>query len=126
MEQKDRKSERRSLKVYLQVIDRETDQPFGYVVDITEDGVMLTSPQAIEIGLTFQLRLKLSAEIEGSNTFDFSAISRWAGKDSETDFFNTGFQFTDLSEKDADIVEQLIQKFCFAASYDEEGTTESE
>ena len=111
--EKKRKSKRMSLKVYLKVFDRKTDQLFGYLVDITNEGIMVTSEQPIKTEATFQLRLILPTEIEGSKQFSFSAISMWGKKDSDSGFYNNGFQFSNLSTKDVQIIEQLIQKFCF-------------
>ena len=119
-----KRAERKSLKVYLQVFNRETDQLFGYVVDITKEGIMLTREQSVETGAIFQLKLKLSTEIEGIREFDFSATSKWCEKDPDTDFFNIGLQFADLSNKDDHIIAQLMNKFCFGAAADDESCTE--
>lgn len=108
-----RKSTRMALKVYLKVLDEKTDQLFGYLVDITSEGIMLTSEASVETEAVFRFKLEFPAEIEGSKEFSFSAKSMWSEKDSETDFFNSGFKFEAPSEKDEDIIAKIIEKFCF-------------
>ena len=119
-----RKTERPGLKVYLQVVDRETDRILGYAVDVTDKGFMLTSEQAIDTGLTFQLRLKLSAEIEGIKELDFTAVSRWSDQDPDTDFFNTGFQFIDLAPENEVVISRLLEKYCFGSADGDDSCTE--
>ncbi|MFC1516240.1 PilZ domain-containing protein [Thermodesulfobacteriota bacterium] len=104
---------RKFLKLYLEVSDLETDQLFGHLVDVTDSGGQVTSEQPIKTDATFQLRLTLPAEIMGTKEIDFSATTRWSEKDSELDFYNTGFQFAELSSQNMEIIKILIEKYCF-------------
>ena len=111
--EKKRQSDRKALKVYLKVMDTKTGDLLGHAVDITEKGVMLTCEGPIETGVGFDLQLELPAEIEGIREIHFSARSMWSAKDSETDFYNTGFEFSGLSDRDSRIIDEVIKKFCF-------------
>ena len=111
--EKKRQSDRKALKVYLQVNDGKTGELVGHAVDITEKGIMLTSEGPLETETGFDLQLELPAEIEGNREIRFSARSLWSVKDSETDYYNTGFEFSALSEKDSEIIAEIIQKYCF-------------
>lgn len=97
----------------MRVVDVETDQLFGYMVDITPEGLMLTSEEPVETKANFTLRVDLPSEIEGSDHLNVSVQSIWSEKDDESGFFNTGFQFIDISLEDLKIVDQVIAKFCF-------------
>ena len=96
-----------------EVYDDKTDQELGYVVNITNEGIMITHDQSIDVNVDYHLKLVLSAEIEGKKELHFTARSRWTEEDSESDFYNTGFQFIDPSPPDPQIIEKLIQDFCF-------------
>lgn len=111
--EKKRQSDRKALKVYLPVKEVTTDDLVGHAVDITEKGLMLTSEGPMKTDTGFDLALELPAEIEGTREIRFSAQSQWSVKDSETDYYNTGFEFSDLSEKNSGIIAQVIKKFCF-------------
>ena len=112
MERK-RQSDRKALKLYMKANNVKTGDLLGHAVDITDRGIMLTSEAPIETGAGFDLELELPAEIEGSKSFHFSARSLWSAKDSETDFYNTGFEFSDLSDRGRQVVAQLMNKYCF-------------
>jgi len=111
--EKKRQSDRKALRLYLEVTVVKTGDLLGHAVDITEKGIMLTSEARIETGVEFDLQLALPAEIEGNREIHFSARSLWSTKDSETDFYNTGFEFSELSDKDRRIIFQVIKKYCF-------------
>ncbi len=102
-----------SLTVYLKVFDEKTSDLIGYLVDVNNDGLLLASEASIETNIVFRLKLELPTEIEGSQKFLFSATSRWSDKDSESNFYNSGFRFEEVSDKDKNILEQLVEKFCF-------------
>ena len=108
-----RARKRKFLKLYLQVTDRDTGQLFGHLVDITNEGGMVTSEQPIETDTDFQLRMTLPAEIRGTKEVDFSATTLWSAKDSESEFYNTGFKFRELSSQNVEITNELIAKYCF-------------
>jgi c-di-GMP-binding flagellar brake protein YcgR len=108
-----RGSERNALKIYLKTLDIKTNQIFGYVVDITKGGIMLTREQGVEMDDDFKLRMVLPAEIDGKKELSFSAKSRWSKKDSESEFYNIGMQFINLSPSDLQTIENLIQYYCF-------------
>ena len=108
-----RKSPRKALKVYLKVTDEKTDELFGYMVDVTKEGIQLTSEDVLETEVSFQLKLELPVEIEGKKFISFSSTSKWSEKDRESDYYNSGFQLDEISAEDQKLVEQLIQKFCF-------------
>lgn len=110
---KDRKTDRKPLKVYLNVFNEKTGDQIGYLVDITQEGFLLTNENPINAGETFQLKVELPAEIEGTKEFSFSATSMWSDKDSESDFYNSGFQFDKNFKIDVKIIQHLIEKYCF-------------
>jgi len=98
------------LIYYLRVYDRTTGQLLGRLGDLTTDGVMLISEEPIEIRKTFHLRIDLPEQIEGRREITFEAISRWASKDINPNFHDTGFQFSVISRDDLDAVIELIEE----------------
>lgn len=108
-----RKVPRRNLKVYLKVFDDGTGDLFGHMVDITREGILLTTEGAVEVDKIHRLRLEVPSEIQESRRFVFSALSKWCEKDSEFDAFNSGFRFQELPPEDARWLDRVIQTFCF-------------
>lgn len=108
-----RRLKRRHLIYYLKVFDRNTDELFGHLVDITSEGVMLISENPIEVDATFQLKMALPAEFLGGKQLEFRARSAWCRKDVNPDFYAIGFQLLDVSKDYFAVVERLIEEFGF-------------
>jgi len=110
---KKRISERKNLVYYLKVTDTEANQPMGHAVNISNQGVMLIINKSIEPESLFQLKMSLPEEIQGSRYFEFSGMSRWCRQDEDPDYYNVGFQFANVSTKGVQLIDRLIEKYCF-------------
>ncbi|MEN4011740.1 MAG: PilZ domain-containing protein [Chloroflexota bacterium] len=108
-----RKLKRRHILYYLLVFDHDTHALLGHLVDITAAGVMLISPQALETGRVYTLRMQLPYEISGKHELVFSARSKWCRKDINPDFYDTGFELLDVAGEDIQAVEWLIERSGF-------------
>ena len=106
-----RKHDRKYMINYLRVIDRNTEELVGNLVDVTTEGFMLISDDPIETGVDFELKLDLPEEIRGSRQISFDAHSRWCKSDVNPEFCNTGFRLSNISTNDIAIIESLIQNF---------------
>ena len=104
-----RRLTRKNLIYYLKVVDRRTGTLVGKLADISLEGIMLIHPEPIPVGRTYELRLDLPEHMEVKGPIDFSAQSKWSKKDLNPDFYAAGFQFTDIRDKDVEILKQLIE-----------------
>jgi len=108
-----RVGERKNLIYYLKVSDTQSNTPIGHAVDISNHGFMLTAATPIEPKELFQLKVLLPAEMNGSWHLEFAATSRWCRPDENPDYYNVGFQFTDITPESAKIIGKLIENYCF-------------
>lgn len=108
-----RVGERKNLIYYLKVTDTNSNAPIGHAVDISNQGFILTAGNPIEPEGLFQMKLLLPAEMNGSWHLSFSATSRWCRPDENPDFYNVGFQFADITPEGTEIIEKLIENYCF-------------
>jgi hypothetical protein len=108
-----RNLKRRHLIYYLRIMDKETNELIGHLVDITSEGIMLISEEPFEIDKVFHFRMMLPKEIIGKESLEFSVQSLWTKKDINPDFIDTGFKLLDLKEADAQRIDQLIHYFGF-------------
>ena len=69
-----REQERHYLRYYLQVDNRKTADEFGYLVNLTEDGVMIVSKNDVEVGQAFEFTLILPDGFQNGGTINFDAI----------------------------------------------------
>ncbi|QTA93423.1 PilZ domain-containing protein [Desulfonema magnum] len=108
-----RKLKRRHLIYYLDVFERKTGQFVGKLVDITTDGVMLTTEFPIKSGVILQLIMLLPEEIRDHKQITFDARTQWVEKSIKPDFYDIGFELLSISHKDIEIIESLIFDFSF-------------
>jgi hypothetical protein len=106
-----RKYERYYLMYYLKIIDRKTNLDIGHCVNISDGGMMLISGGPIKTKTIFQLKMFLPEEIEGSRYVNFIAISKWCRNDENPDFYNTGFQWHNITPEVIQVVKHLINNF---------------
>lgn len=109
---KSRKYERMLLVYYLGVTNRATNQVMGHAVDISDDGLMMFSKEPIETGVIFQLQMYLPEELQADRHFEVTAVSKWCKKFENSEFYNTGFLFKDVSPEVAKTIKRLIDEFC--------------
>ncbi len=108
-----RKLKRRYLLFYSRVFNSLTQDLIGHLVDITSDGAMLISEEPIKLNMIFELRMELSKEVSEKPYMDFSAKSLWSKADIDPHYYDTGFQFINISPEDAQIIQKIIDVYGF-------------
>ncbi len=108
-----RRLKRKQLIYYLNVFDRNSGERVGQLVNITTEGLMLTSEAPVKTNTVFQLRLVLPEEIKGREQITFDARSMWCTKSVNPEFYDIGFQLVNISQEAAQIIESLIFGFSF-------------
>lgn len=105
---------RRHLVVYLDVIDRESQTVIGQLGDISVEGLLVVSREAISSDQTWQLRVVLP-DMRGykGEYLDVDALPCWKSADINPELVCTGFSFIDLDEGDRDKILTLIQLLGF-------------
>ncbi len=108
-----RHQKRKHLVYFLQVFNRETETFLGNLVDITPEGLMLTSQHPIEPGQQLRLRMDIQFMARDNIHLDFEAVSRWSRNDLDPQFYDTGLKLQNLDENQRSIIEQLIKEMAF-------------
>jgi len=111
--------EKRSLKrkhpiYYLKVYDSTTNDLIGRVVDIHSQGMKLVSEKPVHEGGTHKLRLNLPRAIGKRECLEFEARSVWCGLDKNPDFYDSGFQFTQIANDDQLIIDTVFENYVFS------------
>jgi hypothetical protein len=96
----------------MRVLDNITQEPVGYLADISPKGFQLDSPQSILVNKEFNLRLDLTPEVSDRNFITFTARCRWSRPDESDPFsFNAGFQIIGISPHDDEIFQRVVTKY---------------
>ena len=109
----ERQMKRRHLIYYLRVMDCETDQLVGFLVDISTKGLMVMSEQPIPLGKNFHLKILRATDTDEIQYLFFDAKSRWCDRSLNSDFYDTGFELTNVGVDDFAEIEGIIDELGF-------------
>ena len=113
MDAEKRALRRRHLTTYPGVINTDTDELVGRVVDITTDGMRLISREPLPSETELHLKLIPTGTTTGDGEITFDAKGVWSAPDINPDYIDTGFMITNLAERDAQSISLLIRRSSF-------------
>jgi hypothetical protein len=108
-----RKYTRRDLMFYSRVVDAKTGRMVGNLLNITPEGAMVLSDRQVSSGIAMELHIELPEEISPKPELVFHAVSLWCQPDINPEFFDVGFQFQDVSDEKAEVVQRLVKEYGF-------------
>ena len=104
---------RRHLKSYLQVLDSNTKNIVGHLVNINQNGAMMISENPISDDTSLRLRLILPEKFEGNDSIDIRSRSVWCQQDRfNPDLYASGFKIERINLTDETFIDRFIEEFC--------------
>jgi hypothetical protein len=95
----------------MKIFNREDNSFFGYLKNITEEGIMTVSGSEKEVNKTHPIRMILPKTISGTDELIVQAKCLWTRKDIDSDNFLTGFRLIDITAQEKEIITLLIEYF---------------
>ncbi|RKX31655.1 MAG: hypothetical protein DRP46_02850 [Candidatus Zixiibacteriota bacterium] len=93
----------------IKVYDRDTNELFGYLADISTHGMMLIGERTVTRDGVYRLKIEFPFTIQGEQEINFEAESMWCRNDPESYYSKAGFRLNNLSESDQEIIEEFIK-----------------
>jgi len=109
----DRRIERHHLPYFLQVFNRLTDKPIGFLGNVSEDGLMLISQLPLMVGVDFELRLKIPVADDTFHAIDLTATCLWSHEDINPQHYDSGFSVQQAPEEYRQLINVLLHYFSF-------------
>jgi hypothetical protein len=107
-----RRLDRRNVSYYLPIMDKNTLQIIGHLVDISVTGLMMDSKIPIPTNLNYDFHLDFTEVIGGKTFLEFSVISRWCRHDSiQPHFYNAGFEIRSIAPEDIEVLKSMAEKY---------------
>jgi hypothetical protein len=100
-----KKDEKKSFEVF----DVSTGQLIGYLMNLSSTGMMVQTKDAINDGATYELRVDLPKEVNGSNQLLVSVRSIWSKRDGSPNSYNNGFEILGACPYVSDVIAVLFQ-----------------
>jgi len=106
-----RQIQRRHLIYYLRIWDKTENNMLGHLADVSTDGFMLVGETPIEVNKEYSLLMRLPSVSGDMNPLEFKASSCWSSNDVNKLFYDTGFQFTAISDETINRIRSLIAEY---------------
>ena len=108
-----RRMKRWHVIYYLRIFDQDTGSLLGHLVDITTEGIKMVSEDPIPAGKGFRLRMEVPVEGRKAEGVFFNARSLWSSKDTNPDFYATGFHLENPDNETINVIQFLIDDLSF-------------
>ncbi len=105
-----RASPRRKLTEKIDVIDVNSGQAMGHLVNISVGGFMLFSDREPDVNRLFQVQLRSDSPIPGLDGVEIGAECLWSQAITESGHFWAGFQIIDISDQGRRLVQHLLEE----------------
>ena len=106
-----RKHHRKDLAFFTRLFDRDTGQLLGHLANLTVEGAMIISDEPLETEKVYRLHMDLPDQGFGKAHLEFDAKSIYCQPDINPQFYNTGFQFVNISPRDVGIIESIVKEY---------------
>ncbi len=103
---------RKKFNMYLRVLDDDTGETFGHMVEVSMTGFRLETETPHEAGKDFYLRIELTPDIGPMPYIVFIAQSRWCKMDLiQPNLFQVGFELVEIHPDDRQAFMRIMEKY---------------
>ena len=112
--QERRKLERKYLAIYSRVFNRTSGSVLGYLADLSQRGAMVISDDPMPENANISLRFDLpDPPLFSTDHLNMEARIAWCRPDIDPAFYNIGFEFISVNEKESLIIEEMVEAYEF-------------
>ncbi len=113
-----RKFKRLNLVFYMLIVDADTQETFGHLIDITPDGFLMDSTKELLPEQEFRLRVDTTPDILEKKFITLTARCKWCLPDGiEPNLYDAGFQITEIASEDAVILRRIADTYASQDGY---------
>ncbi len=108
-----RKNERKKLIAFTPVYDSRQNI-LGYLGDLTVEGTRLIGEKPMEVNTKITLVIDFPATTElPARRVTVPARVIWCNQEENRQYFNTGFEFLDISQQNKAIIGAILERYQF-------------
>lgn len=103
---------RKKFSFYMRVLDDDTQEILGHMVEVSAIGLRLETVGPLPINKDFYLRLELTHDLGDLPYIVFIARSKWCKIDDiQPNLFRVGFEIIEIMPEDKEIFLRILGKF---------------
>jgi hypothetical protein len=116
-----RKEPRKKLMAFTPVYELRHKSLLGFISDLTLTGAMVIGEKPVEAGVHFILGIEFpeAPPAMTSTRIVIPSQAAWCSQDENSSTgFNIGFEFTEMSAENADIIGRILERYQFRSASD--------
>jgi hypothetical protein len=102
---------RKKFSLYMRVLNDDTQEILGHMVEVSSDGLKLETSGALPLEKDYYLRLELTPELADRPFIIFIARTKWCKVGFIPDLFQCGFKIEEIMPDDKEIFLNILKKF---------------
>jgi len=107
-----RSAQRKKFSFYMRVLDDDTQEILGHMVEVSPVGLRLETVGPLSINKDYYLRLELTPDLGGLPYIVFIARSKWCRIDEiQPNLYRVGFEIVEIMPEDKEIFLRILEKF---------------
>ncbi|MEW5938943.1 MAG: PilZ domain-containing protein [Chloroflexota bacterium] len=107
-----RRGQRKSFGFYMRVLNDQTDETLGHLVEVSAEGFRLETSAVLPAQTQYQLRMELTPDISDSLFMFITARTKWCKPDTiMPNLYHVGFQIVSMEPHDHEIYQRLLAKY---------------
>jgi len=112
--QERRKEQRKNLMAYTQVFNLNGGHLLGYLGDLNLHGAMVISEKSVDDNTEITLAIELP-ELPNISASRITMPARavWCQQDISPEYYNVGFEFKEVTDKQKTVIEAIIANYEF-------------
>jgi hypothetical protein len=110
-----RKETRRKLMAFTPVYDLHPRTLLGYLGDLTLRGALVIGEKLITINKETELEIDFPSDLPDINVIPVKIPARFARchQDESPNYFNIGIEFTEVTPEQAELFQQILERYHF-------------
>ena len=97
-------------KYHFEVIDTTSNQIIGHLVDLTLEGMKITSRESIRKDSIYKFRIELPEDVKNKHQIFVEVKCVWCQQDSNPESYNAGFKIISITPPFTEVIETLISQ----------------
>ena len=106
-----RTAPRKKFSLYMRVLDDDTQEQLGHMVEVSTDGLKLETSTALPINKDYYLRVELTPELADRPFIVFIARTKWCKVGILPNLFQCGFRILEMMPDDREIFLNILKKY---------------
>lgn len=103
---------RKKFSFYMRVLDDDTGQGLGHMVEVSASGLQLETTKPLPVEKDYYLHLELNAEVADRPYMVFIARTKWCRIDEiQPNLYRVGFEVIEIMPDDKEIFLRILNKY---------------